>query len=272
MNNLQKDSRPTPVICFGQQPCGIFPKRFLVAKIQTAWKLRADLGGRIVFFYHDSDHDYRETQTVLTHQHSAQKWVLNFTFPSKNHKKYTPLYQKYCCDDWKANTRRQLPNYVDSELLKIFDSVNTRNASDFCLEMYEKMGWLQDIEVVRSSDRSFRETAIDILDDEHFVDIQWQGEWVRVQKTGEGSYRLHRGGNAYYEVPVDGIEKWQISPTRDSRLRWMQSVVNCTHYIAGEGEMAYLKQEQAPEITFVKRNPIDRSGDAHTEVCSEKEK
>ena len=47
-----------PVICFGQQPCGFFPKRFLVAKIQTARRLQAELGGEIVFFYHDSDHTY----------------------------------------------------------------------------------------------------------------------------------------------------------------------------------------------------------------------
>ena len=30
-----------PLICFGQQPCGFFPRRYLVAKIQT---LLADAG------------------------------------------------------------------------------------------------------------------------------------------------------------------------------------------------------------------------------------
>jgi len=38
-----------PVICFGQQPCGFFPKRFLVAKIQTARRLQKEIGGEIVF-------------------------------------------------------------------------------------------------------------------------------------------------------------------------------------------------------------------------------
>jgi len=33
-----------PVICFGQQPCGFFPKRFLVAKILTARRLQSELG------------------------------------------------------------------------------------------------------------------------------------------------------------------------------------------------------------------------------------
>jgi len=43
-----------PVICFGQQPCGFFPKRFLAAKIQTARRLQQEIGGEIVFFLHDS--------------------------------------------------------------------------------------------------------------------------------------------------------------------------------------------------------------------------
>jgi len=44
---------PVPIICFGQQPCGFFPKRFLVAKIQTARKLQREIGGEIIFFFHD---------------------------------------------------------------------------------------------------------------------------------------------------------------------------------------------------------------------------
>jgi hypothetical protein len=28
-----------PVICFGQQPCGFFPRRFLAAKFATARRL-----------------------------------------------------------------------------------------------------------------------------------------------------------------------------------------------------------------------------------------
>ena len=60
-----------PIICFGQQPCGFFPKRFLVAKILTARRLQAELGGEIVFFYHDSDHDPRETKTALRHRRTG---------------------------------------------------------------------------------------------------------------------------------------------------------------------------------------------------------
>jgi hypothetical protein len=42
----------------------------------------------------------------------------------------------------------------------------------------------------------------------------------------------------------------------------MQSVVRCTHYIAGAGEQAYLNKADAPEIVFVPRDPIDRSDEA----------
>ena len=38
-----------PIICFGQQPCGFFPRRFLFAKVQTARRLQAELGGEISF-------------------------------------------------------------------------------------------------------------------------------------------------------------------------------------------------------------------------------
>ena len=34
-----------PIIAFGQQPCGFFPRRFLVAKIRTALGLQAQMGG-----------------------------------------------------------------------------------------------------------------------------------------------------------------------------------------------------------------------------------
>jgi hypothetical protein len=45
----------------------------------------------------------------------------------------------------------------------------------------------------------------------------------------------------------------------------MQSVIHCTHYIAGAGEQAYLDHPDAPEITFVTRDPIDRSDEAYAE-------
>ena len=66
-------------------------------------------------------------------------------------------------------------------------------------------------------------------------------------------------------LPPAAFTKEQISPTRDSRLRWMQSVLHCTHYIAGAGEQAYLRKNDAPEIIFSTRDPIDQSDEAYVE-------
>ena len=47
----------------------------------------------------------------------------------------------------------------------------------------------------------------------------------------------------------------------------MQSVIHCTHYIAGAGEQAYLNKSDAPEINFINRDPIDRSDEAYAEFA-----
>jgi hypothetical protein len=46
----------------------------------------------------------------------------------------------------------------------------------------------------------------------------------------------------------------------------MQSVLHCTHYIAGAGEQAYLNKADAPDINFINRDPIDRSDEAYAEI------
>src|SRR5512143_911512 len=102
-----------PVICFGQQPCGFFPRRFLYAKIVTARRLQAEIGGEIVYFCHDSDHDCRETQTILRHRKTDGPQAFNFAFENKLQRKYSPLFLKRIPAGWQANTARQLPNFVD---------------------------------------------------------------------------------------------------------------------------------------------------------------
>ena len=46
----------------------------------------------------------------------------------------------------------------------------------------------------------------------------------------------------------------------------MQSVIHCTHYVAGASEQDYLRTQDAPEIVYVKRESIDRSDEAYTEI------
>ena len=249
-----------PVICLGQQPCGIFPRRFLWAKFVTARRLRDEIGGRIVLFYHDSDHDPRETQTILRHRKTDEPHTLNFAFVNKIQRKYSPLYHKRIPPEWQANTARQLGAFVPPELIDAFRSVAAANVADFCLEMYRALGLLEGIEVVRSSTPDIRGTACEI--DDYFVDVPYYSEVVRARHQN-GSLLLHEGGDAFLTLPETTFQKDQISPTRDSRLRWMQSVIRCTHYVCGAGEQAYLRKEDAPEINFVSRDPIDRSDEAY---------
>jgi hypothetical protein len=258
-------NQAAPIICFGQQPCGFFPKRFLVAKIQTARRLQKEIGGEIVFFFHDSDHDPRETRTTLRHRKTGETAHLNFAFDNRLQRKFSPLYLKRIPADWQAKTALQLPNYVERWAIEIFNKTSAPTAASFCLEMYRNMGLLDGVRVVCSSDPAFRRAACDVR--EFFVDVPLDGEIVRARFNDE-SFTLHEGGHSFVTLPSAPFTKEQISPARDSRLRWMQSVLRCTHYVAGAGEAAYLQKEQAPEITFINRDPIDRSDEAYTEIPS----
>lgn len=257
-------TRP-PVIGFGQQPCGFFPRRFLFAKIQTARRLQSEIGGEVVFFFHDSDHDPRETRTILRHRKTGDPAALNFAFENKLQRKFSPLYLKRIVPGWQDRTRLQLTNYIGHPLIAVFEKTTAANAADFCLEMYRGMGLLEGIRLVRSSHPEVRRAACPIED--FFVDVPYQGEIVRARYCN-GALKLHEGGDAYLTLPATPFTKDQVSPARDTRLRWMQSVLHCTHYVAGAGEQAYLRREETPEITFVNRDPIDRSDEAYTEFPS----
>jgi hypothetical protein len=249
-----------PIICFGQQPCGIFPKRFLFAKIQTARRLQREIGGTIVFFYHDSDHDPRETATLLQDRHSGQKRSLNFVFENKIQKLYSPLYLKRVVADWKTKMERGLPAYVERDLVEIFKTNPKRTVADFCLSIYEAMGLIKGINVARSSERSFRSAACPIED--YFVDLPYEGEIVRA-RARDGKFWLHKGGDKFIEVPAQNFGPEQVSPTRDTRFRWMQSVIRCTHYVCGASEQDYIDKAEGPGVTFVERESIDNSADAY---------
>lgn len=254
---------PSPVICFGQQPCGIFPRRFLYAKITTARRLQAELGGRIVYFCHDSDHDPRETQTCLRHRQTGAPLTVNFAFENRLQRKFAPLYLKRVSAAWRDNLGRQLPAFVGAPWVAAFRQINAGNVADFCLEMYRRMGLLDGVAVVRSSDPAVRRAACAVPD--FFVDVPYEGEIVRARFL-DGSLRLHEGGDSYQTLPMQKFTPEQVSPTRDTRLRWMQSVIHCTHYVAGASEQDYLRREDAPEITYLTREPIDRADEAYTDL------
>jgi len=154
----------SPVICFGQQPCGFFPRRFLYAKFGTARRLQAEIGGEIVFFFHDSDHDPRETQTILRHRQTGERATLNFAFENKVQRKWSPLFLKRIAAGWQAGTARQLGAYVEAPRVEAFKQVGAATVADFCLEMYRRMGLLEGVRVVRSSDPAVRRAACAVAD------------------------------------------------------------------------------------------------------------
>ena len=155
---------------------------------------------------------------------------------------------------------RQLPNYVEPELVEHFKTIEATNAADFCRDMYARMGLLEGIRVERSSDPEFRKRAESV--DDYFVDVTWEGEIVRARHC-DGKLLLHKGGDRFIELPPQPHDAVQISPTRDTRLRWMQSVIRCTHYVAGAGEREYLNEADAPGVTFVPRDEISDSDFAY---------
>ena len=252
-----------PVICFGQQPCGFFPKRFLVAKVRTARRLQQQIGGELVLFYHDSDHDPRETRTTLRHRDSGQAVPLNFDFANKVQRKFSPLYLKRVLPDWRDRTLRALPNYVRKEWVAAFEATVGDTVGDFCLDVYRRVGLLDGVRVVRSGDPAVRRGACDITD--CFVDVPHDGEVVRA-RLHNGRLQLHEGGDKFVMLPEQTFGKTQVSPTRDSRLRWMQSAINCTHYVCGAGERQYLNTADAPDVEYVNREEIDRSDEAHVDA------
>jgi hypothetical protein len=153
-----------------------------------------------------------------------------------------------------------LPCFVARELVEHFKDIAADNVAEFCLEMYRRMGLLEGICVARSSDPAFRLRTAPVKD--YFVDVRHDGEIVRARRSGD-KLLLHKGADCYIELPWQEPQPEQISPTRDTRLRWMQSVIRCTHYVAGAGEMQYLNQADAPEVNFVARDVIDESDRAY---------
>jgi hypothetical protein len=165
--------------------------------------------------------------------------------------------------EWHGRTLAQLPNYVDRRQIELFRTTRADTVADFCLAMYRGMGLLDGIDVARSSDPALRRRACEVGD--FFVDVPYEGEIVRA-RVRAGELVLHAGGDRHLRLPPVDFGKEQVSPARDTRLRWMQSVIGCTHYVAGAGEQQYLRCEETPEIAFVGRDPIERSDEAYTEL------
>jgi hypothetical protein len=142
-----------------------------------------------------------------------------------------------------------------------FKETWSSNVADFCLKMYTRMGLLDGVRVERSSAPQFRARAVAVSD--YFVDQPYEGEIVRARYR-DGKLLLHKGGDRFLQIPEGKFGSEQISPTRDTRFVWMQSVIRCSHYVAGASEQHYINKAGAPEVKFVKRDEISDSGKAYT--------
>jgi hypothetical protein len=116
------------------------------------------------------------------------------------------------------------------------------------------------LRVMRSGDPEFRGRAEAVED--YFVDVPYENELVRA-RISRNALLLHKGGDLYIRLPLPEHDATQISPTRDTRLRWMQSVIHCTHYVAGASEIKYLNREDAPGVEFITRDTISHSDRAY---------
>jgi hypothetical protein len=172
------------------------------------------------------------------------------------------VYAKRVLPEWHEKTARQLPSYVPQILVEHFKETKSSNVADFCLEMYARMGLLDGVRVERSSAPQFRARAAAVPD--YFVDQPYEGEIVRARYR-DGKLLLHKGGDRFLEIPGGKFGPEQISPTRDTRFVWMQSVIECTHYVAGASEQDYVNKADAPEVKFVRRDEISDSGKSYTE-------
>jgi hypothetical protein len=151
-------------------------------------------------------------------------------------------------------------NRIVDHFIDVFKNTNANNAADFCLEIYRKLGLLDGIEVVRSSDKSFREKADDLQND-FYADVPYENEIVRAlikNRDGKIIGSLHHGGGKTTEFEISSeIKKEQKTPGRDNRFKWMNSVINATHYITGNSEYDYLKRDSFQEVEFIKRDQIE---------------
>jgi hypothetical protein len=199
----------------------------------------------------------------LRDHHTNKDVTLNFQFENRIQKQFSPLYCKRILPEWQEKTARQLPSFVRRSLVAHFKDTKASTVADFCLEMYRRMGLLEDLRVERSSSSGFRARAVTVSD--YFVDQRYEGEIVRARYC-DGKFLLHKGGDRFLEIAASEFGPEQISPTRDTRFAWMQSVIGCTHYVAGASEQHYINKADAPGVKFVSRDEISDYNKAYTEV------
>jgi len=88
---------------------------------------------------HDSDHDPRETQTILRDRRTGAAVLLNFPFENKLQRKFSPLFLKRVPAGWRDHTARQLPVYVEEPWVDAFRTNPASTVAGFCSKWYQRM-------------------------------------------------------------------------------------------------------------------------------------
>jgi len=239
------------IICFSQPPNGFFPIPLFVGKLSKARELKKQMGGKIVWFCHDSDNSYKATETQLIDKHSGVETSFNFSQENDIQKKFSPLYAKRIVRGWQEQLAEKLPNFIEINLIRLFLDVKSDTAAGFCIRMYQKMGLLEGVEIVRSSDPSVRRGATEVAD--FFVDTEYENETVSARFMGD-SLKLVSLFEKDILLPLPPFNKEKISPSSDI-FTWIQSVMNCSHYIYGSEEKDYITPKDYPGVSFIEEVP-----------------
>ena len=126
------------------------------------------------------------------------------------------------------------------------------------------MGLLEGIRVVRSSDPGFP-PARRARSPDFYVDVPYEGEIVRARVVGDGASELHEGGEQYVTLPPADFSREQVSPTRDTRLRGCSRWSTAPTTLRAPANRPTCAQADAPEISYVARDAIERADEAYTE-------
>ena len=97
----------------------------------------------IVYFCHDSDHDPRETRTILRHRKTGEPAQLNFAFdeqaPAQVLAALPQAHRRRLARADRSGSSRTTSTIPPIEL---FRKTSAATVADFCLEMYRGMGLL----------------------------------------------------------------------------------------------------------------------------------
>ena len=191
----------------------------------------------------------RQTPFLRERTATGREDAFNFQFANKIQKQFSPLYAKRVLPEWHdEDWRASFRTYVAPELVDHFKEVEVFERRRVLPRYVYANGIAgrnsrRALQRIRSFGARLRRSH------DYFVDIPWEGEIVRARYR-DGKLLLHKGADRYLELPRANPVRTQISPTRDTRLRWMQSVIRCTHYVAGAERAAVSQRSGRPRGEF----------------------